>query len=115
MIDGMADRSQEILGRKTPLQVASTPNLDSLAACGCCGLMYPLTPERAPSSQLAHWNILGYGDIPFPGRAAIEALGAGVPLDEGEIVFSVNLATTTVEEKQTYVQASPARLPEKQA
>lgn len=115
VIGGMADRSQGVLGGITPLQAATTPNLDLLAQSGACGHMYPLSVGRCPSSQLASWEILGYRGVSFVGRAALEALGAGCPLVEGDVVVATNLATTTQEEGQTYVQASPAGLPEEQA
>ena len=37
--DGMADRPVEELGRRTPLQVARTPNMDSLARKGITGIL----------------------------------------------------------------------------
>ena len=115
ILDGMADRSQAALGWKTPLQAAETPNLDSLAGAGACGHMYPLTPGVCPSSDQAYWRILGYGDVPYPGRAALEALGAGVTPADGDVVVAVNMATTMLEADRRYVQASPAHLPEEEA
>ena len=37
--DGVGDRPCEILGGKTPLEYASTPNLDKLASMGTTGIM----------------------------------------------------------------------------
>src|SRR4029078_6512555 len=34
-------------------------------------------PGRAPSSEGAHWSMLGYRPDEFPGRAVFEALGRG--------------------------------------
>src|SRR6185312_10458776 len=50
---------------------------------GVSGLHLPFGWGRAPSSEVAHWALLGYAGVPFPGRAVLEALGAGhdVPLD----------------------------------
>lgn len=112
IIDGMADRSQESLGGRTPLQAANTPNLDALAGAGACGHMYPLGPGVCPGSDLAHWHILGYGSHRFPGRAAIEATGAGIDLAQGDVVVRVNLATTMTEGGRRYVQVAPAYLPD---
>jgi len=115
IVDGMADRSQESLGRRTPLQAAVLPNLDRLARISACGHMYPVGPGICPSSDQAHWRILGYGRHPFPGRASIEAIGAGVELSPGDVVVRVTLATTMLEENNRYIQVAPAYLPEDQA
>lgn len=115
VLDGIADRSQEALGRLTPLQAASMTNLDALARAGCSGHMYPLGPGICPGTDTAHWAILGYSDWRYPGRAAIEALGSGTDLLPGEVVFRVNLATTLQERGKRYVTISPAYLPEEEA
>src|SRR5262245_13387201 len=49
--------------------------------------MYSLGPGRAPSSELAHWAMLGYTPDEFPGRAVLEATGAGQEID-AEHVFA---------------------------
>jgi 2,3-bisphosphoglycerate-independent phosphoglycerate mutase len=75
LLDGLADRAHESLGGRTANEVADTPNLDRLAAGGSNGVLYSLGPGRAPSSELAHWAMLGYRTEEFPGRAVFEALG----------------------------------------
>ncbi|MBN1288342.1 MAG: 2,3-bisphosphoglycerate-independent phosphoglycerate mutase [Actinobacteria bacterium] len=115
ILDGMADRSQPALERRTPLQAADTPNLDHLAAAGACGHMYPVAPGVCPTSDMAHWRIFGYGDMHFPGRAAIEALGEDIRLEPDDVVVRLNLATTVVESGNRYVQIAPAYLAEDQA
>jgi len=97
------------------LQAARTPNLDALASRGACGHMYPLSPGECPSSDIAHWSILGYSEYPFCGRTSLEAIGAGHRLEEGEVLFRVNLATTTTEMGKTYVQVAPAYLQDEEA
>jgi 2,3-bisphosphoglycerate-independent phosphoglycerate mutase len=77
LLDGLADRAHEVLGGRTGNEAASTPNLDALAAGGSCGLLYAVGPGRAPSSEVAHWSMLGYRPEEFPGRAVFEALGHG--------------------------------------
>ena len=42
---------------------------------------------RAPSSEVAHWSMLGYRSDEFPGRAVFEALGRGQDVSE-EHVFA---------------------------
>lgn len=77
LLDGLADRAHEALGGRTANESASTPNLDAFAAGGSCGLFYAVGPGRAPSSEVAHWSLLGYRPDEFPGRAVFEALGRG--------------------------------------
>jgi 2,3-bisphosphoglycerate-independent phosphoglycerate mutase len=81
LLDGLADRAHDSLGGRTANEVADTPNLDRLAATGSCGLIYGVGPGRAPSSEIAHWAMLGYTPEEFPGRAVFEAVGAGQEVD----------------------------------
>jgi 2,3-bisphosphoglycerate-independent phosphoglycerate mutase len=75
LLDGLGDRAHDVLGGRTAGEAATTPNLDALAAGGSCGLLYGVGPGRAPSSEVAHWAMLGYRPDEFPGRAVFEALG----------------------------------------
>jgi 2,3-bisphosphoglycerate-independent phosphoglycerate mutase len=77
LLDGLADRAHESLGGRSGLEAARTPNLDALCASGSCGVLYAIGPGRAPSSEVAHWSMLGYRPDEFPGRAVFEALGRG--------------------------------------
>jgi 2,3-bisphosphoglycerate-independent phosphoglycerate mutase len=77
MLDGVADRAHDALGGRTGVEAAHTPNLDALCAAGSCGVIYAVGPGRAPSSEVAHWALLGYRPDEFPGRAVFEALGRG--------------------------------------
>src|SRR2546425_6116974 len=77
LLDGLADRAHDVLGGRTGNEAAATPNLDLLCASGSCGVLYAIGPGRAPSSEVAHWSMLGYRPNEFPGRAVFEALGRG--------------------------------------
>jgi len=77
LLDGLADRAHESLGGRSGVEAAATPNLDRLCAAGSCGVLYAVGPGRAPSSEVAHWSMLGYRPDEFPGRAVFEALGRG--------------------------------------
>jgi 2,3-bisphosphoglycerate-independent phosphoglycerate mutase len=77
LIDGLGDRAHGALSGRTAGEAAATPNLDALATRGSCGLLYGVGPGRAPSSEVAHWAMLGYRPDEFPGRAVFEALGRG--------------------------------------
>jgi 2,3-bisphosphoglycerate-independent phosphoglycerate mutase len=87
LLDGLGDRVHEVLGGRTAGEAAATPNLDALASGGSCGLLYGVGPGRAPSSEVAHWAMLGYRPDEFPGRAVFEALGRGQEVND-EHVFA---------------------------
>jgi 2,3-bisphosphoglycerate-independent phosphoglycerate mutase len=85
LLDGLGDRAHAVLGGRSGNEAAETPNLDRLCASGSCGLLYGVGPGRAPSSEVAHWAMLGYRPDEFPGRAVFEALGRGLDLVEGDV------------------------------
>ena len=87
LLDGLGDRAHDVLGGRTGNEAAETPNLDRLCASGSCGLLYAVGPGRAPSSEVAHWSMLGYRPEEFPGRAVFEASGSGQEVSE-EHVFA---------------------------
>lgn len=96
VLDGLGDRPVPALGGRTPAEAARTPVLDALAARGSSGWHLPFGWGRAPSSELAHWAMFGYGDVPFPGRAVLEALGAGIEVPADTAVTHAALRTSTV-------------------
>src|ERR671929_1884937 len=77
LLDGLGDRAHAVLGGRTGNEAASTPCLDRLCASGSCGVLFAVGPGRAPSSEVAHWSLLGYRPDEFPGRAVFEAVGRG--------------------------------------
>ncbi len=85
LLDGLGDRAHASLGGRTANEAGATPNLDALAAAGSCGVLYAVGPGRAPSSEVAHWSMLGYRPEEFPGRAVLEALGAGQEVDADDV------------------------------
>ncbi|MBI2684120.1 MAG: phosphoglycerate mutase [Actinobacteria bacterium] len=86
LLDGLGDRASDAHGGRTANEAAHTPNLDALTGRGSCGLVLPLGPGRAPSSEVAHWAMLGYRQSEFPGRAVLEALGHGLPVADDEVL-----------------------------
>src|SRR2546430_11286345 len=87
LLDGLGDRAHDVLGGLTGNEAANTPNRDRLVARGSCGVLYAVGPGRAPSSEVAHWAMLGYRPDEFPGRAVFEALGRGQEVSD-EHVFA---------------------------
>lgn len=82
VLDGLGDRPIAELDGRTPAEAARTPHLDALARRGASGWHLPFGWGRAPASELAHWAMFGYSAVPFPGRAVLEALGAGLAVDD---------------------------------
>jgi len=94
VIDGMADRPLIDHDYKTPLEYANTPNMDRLAKVGLVGQMDPIAPGVRPGSDVASLALLGYDPYRYyTGRGALEAIGAGIELREGDVAFRCNLAT----------------------
>ena len=92
--DGMGDWPLKQLNGKTPVEAADTPNLDWLAKHGICGIMDPLAPGVPPGSDVAHLSILGYNAKRiYSGRGALEAVGFGVDVVPGDVIFRCNFAT----------------------
>lgn len=94
VLDGLGDRAVAELGGRTPAEAAATPVLDDLARRGASGWHLPFGWGRAPASELAHWAMFGFADVAFPGRAVLEALGAGVEVDYGTAVTYGALRTS---------------------
>ncbi len=76
--DGMSDHPIARFGGKTPLQQASTPNLDRLAREGRCGRLVTIPDGFAPGSEVANTAILGYDlNEVYEGRGPLEAASIG--------------------------------------
>lgn len=109
LLDGLGDRPVPQLGGLTPSEAANTPVLDRLTARGASGWHVPLGWGRAPSSELAHWALFGCGREPFPGRAVLEALGAGIELPCGQAVTFASLRTSTVRDGKVWITGRTAK------
>ncbi|KAI9175774.1 hypothetical protein H9P43_006138 [Blastocladiella emersonii ATCC 22665] len=93
LIDGIGDVAVPSLGHLTPLQAASVPHLDALAARGVTGLMDPVEPGLACGSDTAHLSLLGYPPREhYRGRGAFECMGAGLDMRPGDVAFKSNFA-----------------------
>ncbi len=87
ILDGLGDHGHAVLGGRTPLQAAATPNLDRLAALGMNGLYHAYEQGVALPSEIAHFLMFGYDLADFPGRGYLEALGYGLTLPPGAVVL----------------------------
>lgn len=93
LLDGIGDRSHAQLDFQTPLQAAQTPSLDRMAALGSNGLYHAWAQGQALSSEDAHFAMFGYERSEFPGRGALEALGAGVTLAPRDVAVLAHVAS----------------------
>ena len=92
LADGVADNPIEKLGGKTPLMVASKPNIDELCAKSRCGRLVTVPDDMPPGSEIANMAVLGY-DVRevYEGRGVLEAASMGVDIAEGELALRCNL------------------------
>ena len=92
--DGMADYPLEELHGRTPLEVAKTPHMDSIAKAGLVGWVRTIPDRMAPASDVANLSVLGYDPQKFyTGRGPLEAANMGIELKENEVAFRCNLVT----------------------
>jgi 2,3-bisphosphoglycerate-independent phosphoglycerate mutase len=92
--DGMSDRPIPELKGRTPLEAASTPNMDRVASGGIVGLSRTMPEGMALGSDVANLSVLGYDPQEvYTGRSPIEAAGMGVELGPDDVAFRCNLVT----------------------
>jgi 2,3-bisphosphoglycerate-independent phosphoglycerate mutase len=94
VLDGLGDIATKEQNYLTPLEAASTPNLDRLARDGAQGRMIPAAPGITPGSGPGHLGLFGYDPLEYQvGRGVIEALGLGMELKAGDIAARANFCT----------------------
>lgn len=95
VLDGVGDRPSDRLGGLTPLEVAQTPNLDRLAQLGMTGFVSPLHPWVPVGTQTGLGLLMGLAraDMKWLSRGPVEAAGAGLKLQVGDVALRCNLAT----------------------
>lgn len=90
LLDGAADRPAAELEGQTPLEAASTPNLDRLAGEGISGLLDVGPPGTPLPSDRAHARLFGYDPDAVPRRGVLEARGLGVPVPHDGVTCSAS-------------------------
>lgn len=97
--DGMADEAVASLGGLTPLAYAKTPVLDALAGKSEIGLVHTIPEGMSPGSDTANLSVLGYDPKKYyTGRSPLEALSIGVPMEDTDVAFRVNIVTLSEED-----------------
>ncbi|MGH9057009.1 MAG: alkaline phosphatase family protein [Acidimicrobiales bacterium] len=103
VLDGLGDRPVPELGGRTPSEAAATPVLDAFADHGASGWHLPFGWGRAPTSEWAHWAMFGFSEVAFPGRAVLEAAGAGIDVEPGVAATHAALRTSRVDGREVWV------------
>ena len=94
ILDGLGDRPIEALGNKTPLEAASTAQMDRLANTAKLGCVYTVEQGIAPESDVAVISILGYeASKYYTGRGPLESYAVGLEVKDGDLAYRVNFAT----------------------
>ena len=92
--DGMGDEPVKSLGGKTPLEAASTPNMDFFASRGTVGTSCNIPEGYVPGTDIGCMSVFGYDPSKyFTGRGPLEAVVHGIELKHKEIAFRCNLVT----------------------
>ncbi len=92
--DGMSDAPVAELGDRTPLEVANTPNMDTIARDGKTGLLRTIPRGFPPDSYVGNLALLGYDPAVYSfGRSSAEAANIGVELGDKDVSFRCNLVT----------------------
>jgi len=101
LLDGVGDLPHADLAGKTPLEAATTRNMDTLAKNGIMGQVISVGKGIAPESDIAVFNMLGYKfqHSDYAGRGVIEAIGIGIDFKDGDLALRGNFATLDNEGK----------------
>ncbi len=100
ILDGLGDEPSSELGNRTPLACARTPHLDKLAREGEAYLLDLRDQEGTAATHIGQFALLGLDPWHgIPRRGPVEAAGAGLSLEDGDVALRGNFATITEEQE----------------
>ena len=95
--DGAADEPQKTLGNRTPLQAASTPHMDAVAAAGLVGRTDNVPSHLPSGSDVGTMSLFGSDPtVEHTGRAPLEAAAQGIELGPDDWAVRCNLVQVAV-------------------
>ena len=99
LCDGMADTPVDVLGNKTPMEVAVKPNTDTLAKTALVGMCRTVAVGLKPGSDVANLSVMGYNPKEcYTGRSPLEAASIGIDLKDSDVTLRCNLVTLSDDE-----------------
>ncbi len=108
VLDGIGDLPNA--EGKTPLECATTPNLDRLAINSALGLLDPIYPGITPGSGPGHLGLFGYNPLKhWIGRGVLSALGVGLEMGPNDVAARGNFCT--IDEQGKVVDRRAGRIP----
>ena len=100
LCDGMADTKSEILGGKTPMELAHKPYMDKLAQKAMVGMCRTVADGLKPGSDVANLSVMGYDPmVCYTGRSPLEAASIGIDLKDTDVTLRTNLVTLSDDEE----------------
>jgi 2,3-bisphosphoglycerate-independent phosphoglycerate mutase len=94
VLDGVGDIAARSTNWRTPLEAASTPNLDAIARESAMGRMICVAHGVTPGSGPGHLGLFGYDPMKIEvGRGVLEALGLDIELKAGDVAARANFCT----------------------
>lgn len=95
LLSGAADRPDPELEGQTPLQAATTPNIDALTRKGQVGAVFFCPPPLPPEPSLALRAVFGYQPVlSGSGWGPLDAAGLRVDLYRGDLAFRAQFVDT---------------------
>lgn len=100
LCDGMSDEAVDALGKKTPMEVANKPVMDSLASESIVGTVLNVPHSMKPESDTANLAVLSYDPLIYSkGRSSLEALSMGLEMSDTQTAIRCNVVTLSEEEE----------------
>jgi 2,3-bisphosphoglycerate-independent phosphoglycerate mutase len=92
--DGAHDEPLPALGGRTPLEVASVPNMDWVAGAGRLGRAVTIPAGFTPGTDVGTLTLLGFDPhVYYTGRAPLEAAAKRLKVRADQLIFRCNFVT----------------------